>query len=529
MGVGIFLSRISGLVREVVFARFFGTGPVADVWRAALRTPNVIQNLLGEGTLSASFIPVYAEFLEQGRDEDAGRFAGAVLGLVTLTAFGSAALGIALAPWVMPLMFPTWPAEQVALLVQVVRVLFVMTAVLVVSAWALGVLNSHRRFLVSYAAPVAWNGALVAALVVFGGLRGWPPETLVVALAWGGVVGGVLQLGVQLPFVVPLLRHFRLSVDRRVAGVGEAIRNFLPVVAARGAVNLSGLVDVVLAGLLAAGAVAMLGYAQTLYLFPISLFGMSVAAAELPEMSRSRADASTVLVERVRTALDRLAFVLVPTTLAFLFLGDLFVAAVFQGGRFGPASTVATYAVLGAYTLGLPASAASRMLSSSFYALRDTATPARIAVVRVVVSAAVGLAVMFPLDGLTVARGDEVLRLGAAGLALGAALGSWLEYGLLRRRLRERIGAHAPESGRRWRRWAAGLVGVGAGIAAKALLGSFVPAHEGWVAAVLPPDSRATALVLALGTAGTFGGAYWVAARWLGVGVPLRSLLRRRR
>lgn len=527
VGVGIFLSRISGLIREVVLARFFGTSAVADVWRAALRTPNVIQNLLGEGTLSASFIPVYAEFLEEGREVDAGRFAGAVLGLLSVTAFAAALIGIALAPLVMPLMFPTWEAAKVDLLIGVVRILFVMTAILVVSAWALGVLNSHRRFLVSYAAPVAWNGALIAAMVLFGGVWGWEPEQLVFALAWAGVAGGVLQLLVQLPWVVPALRGFRLSLDRRVKGVAEAIRNFGPVVAARGVLNISSLVDIVLAGLLASGAVAVLGYAQTLYLFPISLFGMSVAAAELPEMSRRRGDERGVLAARVKTALDRLGFVLVPTTLAFLVMGDLFVGALFQGGRFTEASTAATYAVLAAYTLGLPASAASRTLSSSFYALRDTRTPATIAVMRVVVSALVGLALMFPLDRLSVGEGDDLLRLGAAGLALGAALGSWLEYGLLRHRLKGMIGPHGPDVSRRIRRWVAAGCGGLAALAAKGLAGSLVPYRAGWVSALLPPGSPWLEPVLAFGTALAFGVPYLVVAQLLGVGMPLRSILRR--
>ncbi|NNF37182.1 MAG: murein biosynthesis integral membrane protein MurJ [Gemmatimonadetes bacterium] len=529
VGVGIFASRIAGLVREIVLARFFGTSAVADVWRAALRTPNVIQNLLGEGTLSASFIPVYAEFLEQGREEEAGRFAGAVLGLLSVTAFAAALIGIALAPLLMPLMFPTWEAAKVDLLIGVVRILFVMTAILVVSAWALGVLNSHRRFLVSYAAPVAWNGALIAAMLIFGGVQGWEPERLVFALAWAGVAGGLLQLLVQLPWVVPALRGFRLSLDRRVKGVAEAIRNFGPVVAARGVLNISSLVDIVLAGLLASGAVAVLGYAQTLYLFPISLFGMSVAAAELPEMSRRRGDARDVLAARVRSALDGLAFVLVPTTLAFLVLGDLFVAALFEGGRFTSASTAATYAVLAAYTLGLPASAASRTLSSSFYALRDTRTPATIAVVRVVVSALVGVALMFPLDAFSVGEGDDLLRLGAAGLALGAAVGSWLEYGLLRRRLKGLIGPHGPEWARRVRRWAAAGVGGLAGAGAKWWMGSKVPYRVGFAEAVLPPDSAWLGVVLALGTALVFGVTYLVVAHLLGVGMPLRSILRRGR
>lgn len=529
VGVGIFLSRISGLVREIVFARYFGTSAVADVWRAALRTPNVLQNLLGEGTLSASFIPIYAEMVEQGREEAAGRFAGAVLGLVMVTAFLAAAVGIALAPVVMPLMFARWQPWQVELGVEVVRVLFVMTATLVVSAWALGVLNSHRRFLMSYAAPMAWNGALVAAMLYFGGVRDWELERLVVALAWGGVVGGVLQLLVQLPGVVSLLRGFRLSVDRRVEGVGEAIRNFVPVVAARGAVNLSGLVDVVLAGLLADGAIALLGYAQTLYLFPIALFGMSIAAAELPEMSRDRGRATEVLAARVRTALDRLGFLLVPTSFAFLLIGDAFVAMIFQGGRFGPSSTAATYAVLAGYTLGLPASAASRTLSSSFYALRDTATPARIAGLRVAISAVLGVALMFPLDRLSVGGPDDGLRLGAVGLALGAAVGAWVEYALLRSRLTARIGPHSPDAGRRVRRWAAGALAALVAVGGKLVLGSLVPEHAGWVMEVLPPASKWAALALGLGTAALFGGAYLAAAQLLGVGVPLTSLLRRRR
>lgn len=516
-------------MREVVFARFFGTSAVADVWRAALRTPNVIQNLLGEGTLSASFIPVYAEFVEQGRDEDAGRFAGAVLGLLMVAAFATAAVGIALAPLFMPLLFAKWDPWQLALGIRVVRILFVMTAILVVSAWALGVLNSHRRFFVSYTAPVLWNAALIGAMIVFGGVYGYDLDRLVVALAWAGVMGGGLQLAIQLPWVVPVLKGFRLSVDRRIAGVAEAIRNFGPVVAARGAVNLSSLADIYLAGRLATGAIAVLGYAQTLYLFPISLFGMSVAAAELPEMSRRRSGPDQEIAHRVRDALDRLGFVLVPTTLAFLTLGDLFVAALFQGGRFGPASTAATFAVLAAYALGLPASAGSRVLSSSFYALRDTRTPARIAVTRIVVSIVVGVSLMGPFDGLAVGDDAETLHLGAVGLALGATVGAWLEFGWLRRRLGGAIGSHGPQRSRVVRRWLAGLAGALAGIGVKWWAGSLVPLHEGWAHAVFDERARLLALVLALGAGLAFGLSYLFVAHLLGVGVPVRRLLRRGR
>jgi putative peptidoglycan lipid II flippase len=519
VGAGIFLSRLAGFIRDATLAFYFGNSREADVWRAALRLPNVVQNLLGEGTLSASFIPVYAEFLEEGRKVDAGRFAGAALGMLTVVAFGIALLGMAAAPLIVNLVFWEWSPEKQALTTALVRILFPMTALLVVSAWLLGILNSHRRFFVSYVAPVAWNAAIIAVLVVCGSLLGWDAlgrdVDLVTAMAWGALIGGGLQVLVQLPWAVPLLRGFRLSVDRHVKGIQEAISNFLPVVAARGIVNVSGFLDFVLAHLLAEGALAMLGYAQTLYLLPIALFGMSIAAAELPELSRQRQNVDAVLVPRVRSALDRLAFLLIPSALAYLFLGDVLTAALFRRGDFGIPDVAAVHVVLAAYALGLPASAASRSLSSAFYALRDTRTPAVIATIRVVVSLAIGASLMFPLDRFGV--GD--LRFGAAGLALGSAVGAWLEYGLLRRHLNRRLGPHGPASGRLIRMMIAGIVAVLIGVGMKAVLG-----FSGSAGLLTEAFSGAPWLLdpaAALGTAGMFGVGYLGISALLGVGIPL--------
>ena len=500
VGAGIFLSRVLGFVRDRVIAHWFGTSEFADAWRAALRTPNVIQNLLGEGTLSASFIPVYAEFLEEGRAEDAGRFAGAALGILTVVAFGLALVGVAVAPWLVGLFFFEWSPEKQALTVELVRILFPMTAVLVVSAWALGVLNSHRRFFVSYTAPVFWSLAQIAA--VLGGALWFAlgQRDLVVALAWGARAGGGLQLGVQLPFVARHLRGFRLSLGRGVAGVAEAVRNFVPVVAARGVVNLSGWADVILAAMLAEGAVALLGYAQTFYLLPISLFGMSVAASELPELSRMRGEGRRILADRVARALTTVSFFLIPSVVGYLLLGDVVVAALFETGAFGTVQSLATWAVLAGYALGLAASARSRVLSSAFYALRDTKTPARIATLRVVVSATVGVALMFPLDGY----GFQRLRLGAVGLALGASVGAWLEYALLTRSLRGHLGAHSAEAGAMLRMTLAAVVAGGVGVAVQVLA---PPAHP---------------VLVALETLLPFGVVYLSAAALLGVAVPLR-------
>lgn len=500
MGAGIFLSRIFGFIRQRVFAYYFGASLFADAWGAALRMPNVIQNLLGEGTLSASMIPVYAELLEQGREEEAGRFAGAALGILTAVAAVLALGGVLVAPWLVRLLFWEWSPEKQAITIALVRILFPMTGVLVISAWALGILNSHRRFFVSYVAPVLWNVAQIAALVAFGTYMAFGRRALVVALAWGALAGGLLQFAVQIPFVVPYLRGFRISLGRNVEGVQEAIRNFTPVVAARGVVNLTGWIDTVLAGLLATGAVALFGYAQTFYILPISLFGMSVAASELPELSRMRAEAEHVLAGRVSDALRRLATFIVPCTLGYLFLGDLAVGALYQTGAFSDADTLATWGILAAFSLGLPATASSRVLSSAFYALHDTRTPARIAYLRVAVSSVGGFLLMFPLDRFSVSS----RHLGAAGLALGASAGGWFEYVLLRRALARRIGGHGPGSSPVLRTVLASAVAVGVGVVVE---GALPPAHPALVA---------------VETLVPVGVVYLALAAALGVGLPLR-------
>jgi len=497
---GIFLSRIFGFIRDRVVAYYFGVSLYSDAWRAALRLPNVLQNLLGEGTLSASLIPVYATFLEEGKEEEAGRFAGAALGILTAVAAGLAIAGVLLAPGLVKLFFWKWDPEKRALTTALVRILFPMTGILVISAWALGILNSHRRFFVSYVAPVLWNLAQIGTLIGFGTYFAFGRRNLVVALAGGALVGGLLQFAVQVPFVVPYMKGFRLSLGRGVEGVEEAIRSFGPVVAARGVVNLMGWVDVILAGWLAGGAVTILTNAQTLYMLPIALFGMSVAASELPELSRMRVEAEHILVARVSAALRRTAFFVIPSALGYFFLGDVVVGTLYQTGAFGLADTLATSGVLMAFSLGLSATASSRVLSSAFYALRDTRTPARIAYVRVVVATLTGLGLMFPFDRLGVGR----LGLGAVGLALGASLGAWIEYILLRRALGRYLGPHGPGTSPILRMMLAGALASAAGVGMEL---------------VLPPAYPA---LIGLETLLPFGVVYLAFAALLGVGIPLR-------
>ena len=508
VGLGIFLSRIVGLVRERVLATYFGTGLHADVLGAGLRLPNVLQNLLGEGTLSASFIPAYSALLGKGRTEEAGRVAGAAFALLLAVAGAISLLGVLLAPLLVSVLTPGFTGQRRELLIAVVRIVFPMTGVLVLSAWALGILNSHRKFFLPYFAPVLWNAAIIGTFVAFGARL--ELDALVIAAAWGALLGGALQFLVQLPAVLKLDRQIRLSTGRNEPAFRDAVRKAGPAIMGRGVVQLSGYLDLILASLLAVGAVARLRYAQTLYLLPISLFAMSIAAAALPDLARDRDGAVGALRERTVAAVRRVAFFVVPSFVAFVALGDVLVAGLYRAGEFGDADVAVVWLILIGYSLGLLASTTTRVYQSAFFALRDTATPARAAVVRVVIALVVGALLMVQFEpvvmlGVAIPAGalasfDALgLPLGPLGLALGASLGAWVEWVLLKRRLAVQVGA------------------VGAGIATIArLFAAALIAAAGAYAASFWLTSL-YALLEAIAVAAVFGTLYFAAAAALGL------------
>ncbi len=518
---GILLSRLVGLVRERVVATYFGTGLHADVFSAGLRMPNVLQNLLGEGTLSASFIPVYSELLGQGRTKEAGRVAGAMFGLLLGIAGVIALLGVLLAPFLVSVFTPGFEGQRRELMIAIVRIIFPMTGVLVLSAWSLGILNSHRKFFIPYFAPVLWNAAIIAALVGFAGRL--ELDGLLMAAAWGALAGGFLQFGIQLPWVLRLDREIRINSGRGEPAFKEALRNAGPAIMGRGVVQVSTYVDMVLGSLLAIGAVARLRYAQTLYVLPVSLFGMSVAAAELPELARERNSATEVLRERAIAAARRVAFFVVPSFVAFVLLGDVIVAGIYRAGSFRAADVTVVWLTLAAYSAGLLASTSTRIYQSAFFALRDTKTPARVAGLRVLTSGLVGAALMIQfepvtLGGWTIPAGVFAnvrvagLPLGPVGLAFGAAVGAWLEWTLLRGRLARRIGVVGTGGAQLVRMFGAALAAAAVAHAVRIAVSSLHP------------------VPLAAVVAATFGVVYLSVARALGLAearVFVDSLLRR--
>ena len=505
VAAGILLSRIVGLVRNRVFAHYFGTSDAADAFNAAFRIPNFLQNLFGEGVLSASFIPVYAGLRARDREREAAAAATAVAALLALVVSVLVLAGILLAPWLIALIAPGFEGEKREATARLVRILFPGAGLLVLSAWCLGVLNSHRRFFLSYAAPVVWNLAIIAALLGFG--NGAGQYHLAAVAAWGSVAGSLLQFAVQLPTVLRLLGGIRPG-PLLGGPVRSVIRNFLPVFVGRGVVQISAYVDTVLASLLPTGAVAAVSYAQVLYTLPVSLFGMSVSAAELPEMSSATgtdAERGAYLRGRLEAGLRQIAFFVVPSVAAFAALGDVVVGALYQSGEFTREMTLYVWAILAAASVGLLPSTLGRLYSSVFYALHDTRTPLRIAVIRVAFGIALGYGLALHLPG-ALGLGSSW---GAAGITLASGLAAGVEYLLLRRALGARIGSSRTDWGLLARLWTAAAVGVAAGCLVRSVLPSLHP---------IP----AAALIL-----GVFCAAYLGAGALLGV-AQARRLLRLR-
>ena len=457
---GIFLSRVAGLIRDRVFAHYFGNSDAADVFKAALRIPNFLQNLFGEGVLSASFIPVYASLLARGDKEEARKTAGAVAALLTLSTSVLVLLGVLTAPWLIDAIAPGFQGEKRELTVLLVRILFPGAGLLVASAWCLGVLNSHRKFFLSYTAPVLWNFAMIAGMLAFG--AGRAQNSLVIITAWASVVGSALQVLVQLPMVFKLLGGLKLSLAHQAEHVRTVIRNFFPVFISRGVVQISAYIDAFLASWLPTGAVSALAYAQTLYTLPVSLFGMSVSAAELPVMSGALGAADEVagiLRARMNSGLRQITFLVVPSVVGFLALGDVIVAAIYQSGRFTHADVIYVWGILAGSTVGLLASTLGRLYSSGYYALRDTRTPLRFAVIRVLLTTVLGYLAALPLPQLL---GVEP-RWGVAGLTISAGIASWVEFTLLQRGIRRRIGQVGVPIGFLAQVWVAALIAAAAG------------------------------------------------------------------
>jgi putative peptidoglycan lipid II flippase len=346
-------------------------------------------------------------------------------------------VGVLVTPVLVTIFTPGFDGEKREATIRLARILFPGAGILVLSAWCLGVLNSHGRFFLSYAAPVLWNLAIIATLLASGDQASG--YHLAEIAAWGSVIGSGLQFGIQFPAVLRLLGGVTPSLRHGAEAVRTVVRNSIPVFVGRGVVQISSYIDTIIASLLPTGAVAGLSYAQVLYTLPVSLFGMSVSAAELPAMSSVTGDEderAAQLRARLHGGLRQIAFFVIPSAVAFLVLGDVVVGALYQTGAFTRAMTVYVWGILAGSAIGLLASTWGRLYASTYYALHDTRTPLRFGITRVALNIALGylFAVVIPV------RVGVDPRWGVAGLTLASGMAGWIELVLLRRTLDRRLG-----------------------------------------------------------------------------------------
>jgi putative peptidoglycan lipid II flippase len=318
---------------------------------------------------------------------------------------------------------------------------------------------------------------MIATLVAFGSRA--PLPRLAVLLAWGSVVGSALQFAVQVPAVLRVAPDV-IAVARPAPSadvvrdhVRIVTRNFVPVFISRGVVQVSAYIDALLASLLPTGAVTGLSNAQLLYTLPVSLFGMSVAAAELPAMAGAAVDAVDYVALRVRldAGLRQIAFFVVPSAMAFLALGDVVAAALLQTGRFRHEDALYVWGILAGSAVGLLASTLGRLYSSTYYALRDTRTPLRFAIVRVVLTTILGYLCAIPLPRWLGV--DPVW--GAAGLTASAGVAGWVEMWLLRASLNARIGRTGLAASYVAKLWTSAAAAAAAGWGAKLAIPALHP------------------------------------------------------
>ena len=422
---GIGVSRVFGLVREQVVAFYFGRSAAYSAFVAAYKVPNLVRVLLGEGNLSASFIPVLAERMRSGDAQGTERLARGVLGLLLAVVAVLTLAGMAAAPALAWIVAPGFDPALREIVERLIVILFPTMALMVVGAWCMGVLHSHGRFFWPNFAPLFWSVVSAGALIAFVGRVEMDP---VYVLAWGVVAGSVLQLAVQLPAVRATLGTLAPAGGwRDEPAVRRVVALFGPMLVGTGVAQLSTLIDVQIASFIGDESVATLAYAQRIYLLPLSLFGVAIAQVALPTLSHDAARSGERTLAELGTAWRRMAFLMLPSALILAAFGRPAVSLLFERGRFDPGDSTAVTWVLAAYAIGLLAYGAVRLFATAFYADQDTRTPVRIAVGALILNVALGIALAW--------------WIGTAGIALATALAAIANATALGAILRRRLGA----------------------------------------------------------------------------------------
>ncbi len=391
-----FLSRILGLVRDMVIAAFFGTGLVADAFVVAFRIPNLLRRLFAEGSLTIAFIPVFTEYLTSKTKEDAFEMARVVLTLLALILVVVTLLGVVFAPWVVRLQAFGFGAsgDKYELTVLLTRITFPYIFLVSIVAFFMGVLNSLRRFAAPAAAPIFLNVGIIGAAYLISPYFQEP----VVGVAIGVIIGGIIQVALQVPWILREgMKLFPVWLPGHPA-VKQIGLLLLPAVFGSAVYQLNSFVGTLLASFLVQGSVSWLYFADRLVQLPLGVFAIAIGTAVLPSLSTQAANKD--LDEFGNTFIHSLRlvfFITLPATAGLIILGEPIFRVLFERGSFDATSTLMTNKALFYYALGLWAVSGLRIVVPAFYALQDTKTPVKIAVVALFVNLIAGLSLMGPL------------------------------------------------------------------------------------------------------------------------------------
>lgn len=426
VGAATLLSRVFGFIRDVVIAWFFGAGLSSDAFFVAFRIPNLLRRLFAEGSLSIAFIPVFTEYLTVKGKEEAFKLAGSVMWLLSLILAVVAVLGILLSPVIIKVIAPGFidSPEKFFLTINLTRIMFPYIFFIGLVALSMGILNSLGHFAAPALAPVFLNIAMICSVFFISPYMSDP----VTGLAIGVLIGGVLQLAFQIPFLIKKGLYFWQRVKIFHPGMKRIGVLMLPAVFGAAVYQINILVGTLLASLLPEGSVSYLYYADRLVQFPLGIFAIATATAVLPSLSRQATSGDLEAVKATFAhAMKLVLFITIPSMVGLIILREPIVALLFKRGVFDSKATQLTAYALLYYGIGLWAFSGVRIVVSTFYALQDTRTPVRIAVISIIANIALGIILMGPL-----AHG---------GLALSTSLASMLNLGLLVRALKMKLGS----------------------------------------------------------------------------------------
>jgi putative peptidoglycan lipid II flippase len=429
-----FLSRVLGLLRDQVFAALFGAGTAADAFNMAFRVPNLLRDLFAEGAMSASFVPTFTQWREREGDEAAWELGRQLMATLLTVLLGLCALGWLFAPQLIGLLAGGFRAVpgKLELTVTLTRIMLPFLPAVALAAAAMGMLNARGVFFLPALAPALLNlGMIVFGLALIPVCRaaGLP---IITAMAFGVLLGGVLQFACQLPALHRLGFRLRPEIPNWHPGVRRVAALMLPATVGLAATQLNIFVSQAIAASFREGSVSWLQYAFRLMQLPIGLFGVAVGTVSLPALSRAAVRRDLPAVRATLSESVRLVLLLtVPSALFLAVMARPILALLFQHGRFHAADTIATGDALVMYCVGLPAFAAVGVFTRAFYALGDTRTPVRATFVAVAVNLVLNLLFVGPLRGLGLAH---------RGLALATSVTALMNLAQLSFALRGRLG-----------------------------------------------------------------------------------------